>query len=170
MPPTTTYTLWLRPAPVLKDSAQLWVAGSDERRRPGLKGYDLGYLGHLGRCARAAGASEALILSSDGRALEGATTSLLWWSGGVLCAPLPGPRLLAGVTSQVVLDIARGAGQAVDLRDCWPPQLQGCEVWVVNALHGIRSVDCWTGPDGQAGPVAHRAAWAAMLAETSAPI
>ena len=166
-PHALVFTLWLRPAPAVRGAARLWLAGADERRRPDVKGYDLGFLSDLGRRARAVGATEALLLDADGRALEGATTALLWWSGGVLCAPPAGPHLLTSTTREVLVALAEQIGQAVEYRDCRPAELEGCEVWLVNALHGIRPVTSWEAGPWRAGPAEHGPTWADLLAATS---
>lgn len=42
-------------------------------------------------------------------------------------------------------------------------ELDGREVWLVNALHGIRPVAGWTGRPMDAGPVVHGREWRKWL-------
>jgi branched-subunit amino acid aminotransferase/4-amino-4-deoxychorismate lyase len=104
--------------------------------------------------------------------LEGATSNRLWWRGDVLCAP-PRETTLPGVTQTLLLDLARADGlrterpSATGLAD-----LAGCEVWVVNALHGIRPVTAWIGCTIPPFAATRAASWNARLdglAERVAP-
>ncbi|WP_449283918.1 aminotransferase class IV, partial [Leucobacter sp.] len=118
---------------------------------PHRKGPNIARLAELNRGLGA----EALLLDADGRALEGATTSLIWWrddadqSGGAVDEPSTGGGRVASVTEELLHRTARGrlaAGRPT------PAELTRCEVWAVNALHGIRVV---TSIDGVALPESH---------------
>jgi branched-subunit amino acid aminotransferase/4-amino-4-deoxychorismate lyase len=51
------------------------------------------------------------------------------------------------------------------------PELDGREVWLVNALHGIRPVTGWTGGRPMsAGPAGRVAQWRSWLAGTADPL
>ncbi|WP_426937412.1 aminotransferase class IV [Brevibacterium sp. LE-L] len=132
----------LRPAPKRTRELRVLVPSHpDPRKTPGRKGPDIGLLGRLLAEARAdCDCSEMLLLSEDGVVIEGATTSLLWWDGDTLCAPAPDLGTLPGVTSAVILDEARARSILVEHRRTRPEDLADCEVWLVNALHGIRRV------------------------------
>lgn len=160
--------LRIRPAPAQGHSVRLWLSPcSDTRTNPQVKGVDLGWLAALRRSAVDAGADEAVLLSASGHVLEGATTSILWWSGDTLCAPPEAGRLLPGITRELLLDAADAAGVTVSFRDSSPTELAGMEVWAVNALHGIRPVTAWIGTGITAGP-SHRALrWQVYLDELS---
>jgi branched-subunit amino acid aminotransferase/4-amino-4-deoxychorismate lyase len=138
------FQLWLRPAPATGRAVRLWVPdGEDERSFPRVKGPDLEYLGRLREAAVNAGADEAVLMSGDGLVLEGATTSLLWWRSGELCAPPPDAPVVPGVTRSLLLEAAAGSGVPVRYEYATPAELAGLEVWAVNALHGIRPVTGW---------------------------
>ncbi len=156
--------LWIRPAPARADAVRLWISAEPDRRvHPSVKGADLDHLAALRQEAVDAGADEALILSTDGRIREGASTSILWWRRDVLCAPPETPHILPGVTRGVLLRLAAEHGIRVELEEPAPRELAGLEVWAVNALHGIRPVCRWVGTSIDAGP-AHRARrWNARL-------
>jgi branched-subunit amino acid aminotransferase/4-amino-4-deoxychorismate lyase len=159
------FRLWIRPAPAEQAWVRLWVPdGPDRRLFPAVKGPDLDYLGGLRDRAHAVGADEALLLSTTGEVLEGATTSLLWWRDGVLCGPPRSGAVLPSVTRSVVEDRARAVG--VETRDemCALRDLDGLEIWAVNALHGIRPVTAVLGAAVRPGPPERGLAWTAWLA------
>jgi branched-subunit amino acid aminotransferase/4-amino-4-deoxychorismate lyase len=142
----------VRPAPPREATVTAWIAGDDPRTAPRIKGPDLERLGALRRRAAAHGAQEAVIADRDGRLLEGAYTSLLWWEGETLCAVPDDAPILPGITRALLIELAG----AVELRRPAPDELDGRETWLVSALHGIRAVTRWVG-----GPVAGEATRAA---------
>ena len=80
--------------------------------------------------------AEPLLLDRDGRVLEGATTSLIWWNrethrGAVSALPDRVPS----VTEALIRDAAELEPRVATLNE-----LLHHEVWAVNALHGIRPV------------------------------
>jgi branched-subunit amino acid aminotransferase/4-amino-4-deoxychorismate lyase len=159
--------LRLRPAPPAAREARVIVAPpGDPRSRPRRKGPDLELLLALRARAVAAGADELLLCDDDGRVLEGALSSLLWWEDDTLCTT-PDDRTLPGVTRALLLAIARERGVAIAVRSPLPAQLAGCETWLTNALHGIRVVS-W-GPQ-PAGSARRRAPWQAELDEAARPL
>ena len=70
------------------------------------------------------GADEALLLNSDGRFAEAAGSNLFWLENEVLCTTPLTEGLLAGVTRDFVLELARGLGWSVVERSCRIWQLQ----------------------------------------------
>ncbi|MGO2944125.1 MAG: aminotransferase class IV [Brevibacterium aurantiacum] len=132
----------LRPAPPRTQELKVLVPPySDPRSTPRLKGPDIALLEGLRTDAREQyGCDEVLLLSEDGSVIEGATTSLLWWEEETLCVPDPDLGALPGVTSVVILEEARARSVPVESRWVRPEALVGHEVWLVNALHGIRRV------------------------------
>jgi branched-subunit amino acid aminotransferase/4-amino-4-deoxychorismate lyase len=161
----------VRVAPPIRDRVVVWVHdGPDPRRHPRRKGPDLKRLAGVRARAEAAGAGEALLTTGDGVVVEGATSSVLWWESGVLCAPSPRLRVLDGVTSGLIQAMAAGAGVRVRHRQAKLADLGGREVWVVNALHGIRPVTAWIGADLPAGPAVRAPQWREWLAAQSAPV
>jgi branched-subunit amino acid aminotransferase/4-amino-4-deoxychorismate lyase len=145
----------VRPAPAREPTVVAWVADvADPRREPRRKGPDLERLAALRDRAAAHGAGEALLADGDGRLLEGAFTSLLWWEGDTLCAVPDDAPILPGVTRALLLELAHDRGTPVAQRRPAPPELAGHETWLVSALHGIRVVSGWAngGPAAGAGP------------------
>ena len=132
----------LRPAPTRTQELKVLVPPySDPRSTPRRKGPDIALLEGLRTDAREQyGCDEVLLINGDGYVIEGATTSLLWWENETLCFPDPELGALPGVTSAVMLGEARARSVPVESRRVRPEELAGNEVWLVNALHGIRRV------------------------------
>jgi branched-subunit amino acid aminotransferase/4-amino-4-deoxychorismate lyase len=152
-------TLDVRPAPPREPIVTAWVADvPDPRTAPRVKGPDLERLGALRQAAHAHGAGEAVIADTDGRLLEGAYTSLLWWEEDTLCAVPDDAPILPGITRELLIGLADG----VRLRRPRPDELQGRETWLVSALHGIRAVTRWVGGP-EAGEAARAAEWQRRL-------
>jgi len=57
--------------------------------------------------ADAAGADEALLLNTDGRVVEGASSNLFWIEGKIVCTPPLADGLLGGVTRAVAIEICQ---------------------------------------------------------------
>lgn len=113
----------------------------DPRITPRRKGPDITLLEGLRTGAREQyGCDELLLINGGGYVIEGATTSLLWWDEETLCTPDPELGGLPGVTSAVILEEARARSIPIELRWARPEELVRHEVWLVNALHGIRQV------------------------------
>jgi branched-subunit amino acid aminotransferase/4-amino-4-deoxychorismate lyase len=142
--PGCRLALWLRPAPPPATEARLWVPPEpDPRRRPEVKGPDLRLLAALRAEARSYGADDALLWAPDGTVLEAAHAALLWWRDGVLCAPDPRLPTLPSVTRSLLLGMAAERGVTVRRERIHLHDLDGLEVWAVNALHGVRKVVGW---------------------------
>jgi branched-subunit amino acid aminotransferase/4-amino-4-deoxychorismate lyase len=134
----------IRPAPERTNEARVLVTGEpDPRLVPRRKGPDLDRLAALRRAAAHLGAQEVLLATGSGIVLEAANSSLLWWEGEELCVPDPELPVLPGVTAAVVRRLAERNGVPVRHRRRRLSELAGCEVWVANALHGIRPVIEW---------------------------
>lgn len=145
--------LRLRPCPPLRTSAVLWATSGVPQRDPRTKGADLAALTAARERAVAAGADDALLLDGDGLVLEGATTGLLWWRGDEPCG-VASPAVLCSVTRRALARLAGG----ITTLDATLDDLAGCEVWAVNALHGIRGVTAILGGPTLAPPT-RAAAW-----------
>jgi branched-subunit amino acid aminotransferase/4-amino-4-deoxychorismate lyase len=157
--------LELRPAPAREPTVVAWVADvPDPRGAPRRKGPDLERLAALRERAGAHGAGEAVIADGDGRLLEGAFTSLLWWEGETLCAVPDDAPILPGVTRALLIELARERGTPVAQRRPQARELAGTETWLVSALHGIRAVTRWAGGPA-AGAAPRAAAWQRLLDE-----
>lgn len=140
--------LLLRPAPELSRSIVLVDADRDPRTRPRVKGPDLAALATLRAQAAAVGADEAVLTTADGYVVEGATTSIVWWRGSLLCLPPDAVPRVDGVTERALVTAATALGVEVVREHVTPAALDGAEVWALNALHGIRIVTEWV--DGPA--------------------
>ncbi|GAA3868275.1 aminotransferase class IV [Streptomyces lacrimifluminis] len=166
--------LLLRPAPPLGTGVRVWAVGQlDARTVPRRKGPDLDILARLRQRAIAEGADEAVLIAPSGVVLEGIHSSLLWWEDDTLCLPSPQLPVLAGVTVALIQQHAQRTGVRVAHRERTLADLDGCEVWLVNALHGIRPVTEWTGgaqPPMRAGRAVRAAEWRLWLEGVAEPL
>ncbi|HEX2102365.1 MAG TPA: aminotransferase class IV [Solirubrobacteraceae bacterium] len=161
--------LAVRPAPARQPTVAAWVSDRDPREAPARKGPDLERLGALRAEAARHGAEEALLADPGGCLLEGAYTSLLWWEDDALCAVPDDAAILDGVTRRLLLGLAPALGVAVRHRRPAPAELAGREVWLTNAVHGIRVVRAWA-DDAPAGEPRRAAAWQARLEALAEPL
>ena len=145
-----------RPSPPRTLSAVVWTSPDDPRTSPRVKGPDLVKLGALREQAQDRGADEAVVLC-DGVVAEGAYSTVLahWESVGQVWT-MEAPRIRS-VTEEVVLEICRGNALEVRQVAVNPEELEGAEVWVVSALHGLRHVSRWIdGPAVAPASTLHR--------------
>ncbi|MFE9447213.1 aminotransferase class IV [Streptomyces sp. NPDC006739] len=163
--------LLLRPAPPLGAEVRVWAAGqTDPRTVPRRKGPDLDALARVRDRASGAGAQEAVLVTPSGVVLEAATASVLWWEGDTLCLPAPQLPLLPGVTVGLIQARALRSGVRVAHRERTVAELDGREVWLVNALHGIRPVTGWTGRRLRAAEAVRAPEWRAWLDDSMEPL
>ena len=163
--------LRIRPAPALASQVRVWASnGRDERRLPRRKGPDLTWLTSVRARAVELGADEALLTTPAGLVLEAAHSSVLWWEDDALCMPSPALRVLPGVTTGLIQEQARFRGLPVRPRRCRLDELAGREVWLVNALYGIRFVDGWIGVGIAAGEPGRATAWRTWLENLVEPL
>jgi len=134
----------LRSAPELHRSTTVatWT-GKDPRTAPTVKGPDLESMARIRADVHKRGADEAMLLSPDGYVVEGAYSGLLWWRGNILCGPSEALERVDSVTARTLLTLASALGVDTWDESVTPPELDGTEVWAVNALHGIRIVTSW---------------------------
>jgi branched-subunit amino acid aminotransferase/4-amino-4-deoxychorismate lyase len=153
----------LRAAPPREPTVVAWIADvPDPRRCPRRKGPDLDRLAALRERAAAHGAGEAVLADADGRLLEGAFTSLLWWEGETLCVVPDDAPTLPGITRALLIELALECGTPVARRRPGPQELVDRETWLVSALHGIRTVTHWVG-GMRAGAAPRSATWQRLL-------
>ncbi|MGW1896160.1 aminotransferase class IV [Streptomyces hirsutus] len=163
--------LLLRSAPPLDSEVCLWAAGQPDRRTaPRYKGPDLDALARVRRRAAVEGAQEAVLTTPSGVVLEASTASVLWWEEDTLCLPAPQLPVLAGVTGGLIQERALRSGIRVTLRERTVAELDGREVWLVNALHGIRPVTGWAGGPMRAAPAVRAPEWRKWLDEVMEPL
>ncbi len=87
-----------------------------------------------------AGAAEAVLLR-DGWATEGAASNLFIVSDGLLITPPKGPRLLPGVTRDLVLELATANGIPFREADISEPQMRDAEeIWLTSSTKEIMPV------------------------------
>jgi branched-subunit amino acid aminotransferase/4-amino-4-deoxychorismate lyase len=139
----------LRSAPLLKRSLSLVThRGSDPRKMPLFKGPDLEAMTRLRTKAQKHGADEAVILTEDGYVIESSQSSIVWWRGSILCSPPPDFDRVNSVTARSLLGLAGALGVELHTEAVTPAELDGVEVWALNALHGARIVTSWVdGPE-----------------------
>jgi branched-subunit amino acid aminotransferase/4-amino-4-deoxychorismate lyase len=135
--------LRIREAPEPLTHVSVATATRDPRSDPSVKGPDLAELGAL---RTELGAGEAIILD-EGFIAEGAWSNIVWWRDDALHVVDSSIARLPGVTESLILDHARSIGTTVVSARTRPEELDGTEVWVLSALHGIRIATEW-----RAGP------------------
>lgn len=129
-----------RPAPPWESEVVIARASSDPRRFPHIKGPDLEALMALRTEVSRHNAQEAIITSEDGHLVEGAYSSLMVWLRGEPWPTVipPSTPHLPGVTEAVLREVASADSMDVIERDLLVSDLEGAEVWILSALHGIR--------------------------------
>lgn len=168
----------IRPAPGIAQSVILGThPDRDPRTAPAIKGPDLERL--LAIRADAAGqgvgidgfdVGEVVITSSTGLIIDGTTSAILWWRGDRLFAPSAGLTRVDSVTAKTLRLVAAATGVTVGEETARITDLNGCEVWAVNALHGIRLVTGWRdGPAVKVDP-ARSTLWRRRLDALSRPL
>ena len=142
----TVLRLHVRPAPDELTTVTLATAPRDPRTSPDTKGPDLVALGTL-RTELDVG--EAVILD-NGVVAEGAWSSIVWWKNDTLHVVDPSVPRLPSVTESIIRKHASFIGAPVIPARVRPDELDGAEVWVLSALHGIRVATEW-----RDGPALH---------------
>lgn len=161
----------LREAPARRTSVTLAThRGRDPRRRPRVKGPDLESMLRLRTAAQRRGADEAVLLTPEGWIAEGSTTCLAWWRGDALAVPADDIPRIDSVTLRSVRAIAAATGVEVLEERATPEELDGTEVWALNALHGIRIVTHWIDGPAVAQEPGRLAAWRARLDALRRPL
>lgn len=90
--------------------------------------------------AVSAGAGEAILLR-DGQVTEGAASNVFVAAGGVLKTPPKGPRILAGITRDLTLELAAAAG--IESEESAIPEAalrSADEIWVTSSTMEISPV------------------------------
>jgi branched-subunit amino acid aminotransferase/4-amino-4-deoxychorismate lyase len=161
----------LRSAPERSRSVVLATfRGRDPRTVPRIKGPDLEDMVRLRTQVQPSGAQEAVILTPDGFVAEGSTTCLAWWRGNALAIPSDDIARIDSVTLRSVLALATALGVDILREDARPDDLDGCEVWALNALHGIRIVTQWIGGPSVAEEPGRLDAWRRRLDALRRPL
>jgi branched-subunit amino acid aminotransferase/4-amino-4-deoxychorismate lyase len=163
--------LRIRPAPPRCEHVRVWVPDApDHRRSPARKGPDLPVLTRLRAEADSHGAQEALLRTADGVVVEAASSSVLWWENDVLCSPPEEIPALPGTTAGLVRELAAAQGILTARRARRVEELAGREVWLLNALHGIRLVTAWIGSGTAPGDGRHFTPWRERVERLRTPL
>ncbi len=164
-------SLRIRPAPASAAVARVWLYdGPDPRRFPRRKGPDLAALAGLRARASEAGADDALLVNAAGVLLEAAHAGVLWWEAGTLCLPEAGLPVLPSVTATLIKQRAAALGVPVREVRRRPDDLDDSEVWLVNALHGIRVVTEMIGCAVRPAPAGRAPQWRRWLDSIAVPL
>ena len=138
-------------------TASLGFAADARQRAPWLLGgaKTLSYAVNMAsqRWALGQGVDDVLWLSSDGYALEGPTSTLIWLIDGTLCTvPVETTGILAGTTARWLLDHATDLGYETADRMITPTELRDVDgVWFASSVRGIVEIRAI---DGAALPLA----------------
>lgn len=144
--------------------------GPDPRTTPAVKGPDLDAMRRLRAAAQAAGADEAVILSPDGYVVEGSYSALLWWRGAILCSPPAEFDRVPSVTARSLLALATALGVETHEEAVTPAELDGTELWALNALQGARIVTRWIDGPGTAELPGRLQSWRLRLSALARPL
>lgn len=106
----------------------------------------------LRQAAADAGADEAILLH-EGCAIEASSSNLFVVIDGVLVTPELQPGILAGITREVIIDIARDNGIPTDERRIPESELRSAdEIWIASSMREVLPLATLDGePVGAAG-------------------
>lgn len=100
------------------------------------------------RRARAAGADDALLVHQDGWVLEGTASNVFFFEADTLHTPEPGCGILAGITRDIVLDLAPRCGfKTVEGRYPAPVLAAADECFLTFTSAGLKPVRAIDGAD-----------------------
>ena len=161
-----------RPAPAWETEVVIARAPHDPRRHPHRKGPDLEALLALRTQVAPLGAQEAIITTADDGLVEGAYSSLMIWRDGdevPTFIPFSTPHL-PGITEAEMREIAASQGLEVRDHNLLVSDLDGAEVWILSALHGIRVATSFVaGPRLTVAP-GRREQWQAQWLARARPV
>jgi len=102
------------------------------------------------------GAAETILLR-DGKLTEASASNVFIVEGGVIRTPAKSNLILPGITYDVVVELAQGAGLPLEFREVTEAQLRGAdEVWVTSSSKEVLAIVELDGRpvgDGKPGPV-----------------
>lgn len=161
-----------RPAPAWETEVVVARAPHDPRRFPHVKGPDLEALLALRTQVAPLGAQEAIITSADDMLVEGAYSSLMIWlhgEAGPTFIPSSTPHL-PGITEAEMREIAVSQGVEVRDENLLVSDLEGAEVWILSALHGIRVATSFVEGPSLALVPGRREQWQAQWLARARPV
>lgn len=162
--------LRVRPASPREPFVEVDTVDADPRTQPRVKGPDLDALGALrdGESARLGRPVEP-VLAPDGIVAEAVYSAVLWWRDDALHVPADDIPRLDSVTGRVLERLAEHDGIEVRRARSTPADLEGCEVWLANALRGVRGVTRWHDGPPLAEPT-RAGEWHTRLTALRAPL
>jgi D-alanine transaminase len=112
------------------------------------------------QCAHDAGAYEAILVDSAGTVTEGASHSVIMVRGGALLKHPDGPRILPGITQEVLWELAAELGVPTEERTFSLAELLSADEVFLTAttaeVLGVVSVDGQCIGDGRVGSLTRR--------------
>ena len=100
---------------------------------------------------------EGLLADAAGRLVEGTMSNVFFAAGGTLVTPALGRCGVAGSQRERVLELARAAGIACEVRDASFEELERCdEVFLTNSVIGLWPVAAFGERRWEPGPLARR--------------
>jgi len=144
------------PAPLVEHGAAARSAEDFRWQRCDIKSISL-----IGNCLLrqvSADAGEAeTILFRDGRLTEASASNVFVVKGGVIQAPPKSNLILPGITYDVVVELAQGAGMPIEFRDISEAEVRAAEeLWVTSSSKEVLAIVTLDGKpigDGKPGPV-----------------
>ncbi|TWJ25609.1 4-amino-4-deoxychorismate lyase [Micromonospora endolithica] len=108
----------------------------------GIKSTSYGASSAARRWAAGAGVDDVLWVSTDGYALEGPTSNVVWLTGVTLCTvPAATTGVLPGITVRWLLDHAGELGLRAEERLVTPAELSRADgVWLISSVRGLAEV------------------------------
>ena len=163
--------LLLREAPPRQRSIRLAThLERDPRTQPTVKGPDLDSMMRLRGVAGNRGVDELVIVSPNGYVVEGTSSALCWWVGDLLAFPAADLPRVDSVTARAVRALATATAVEIIDEHRTPAELDGYEIWAVNALHGIRVVTEWADGPHPAELPGRAQSWRDRLARLRGPL
>lgn len=164
-----------RRAPNLTRAVSLRThVGEDPRRVPTVKGPDIVSLGAIRSDTQQRGIDDVVFVTPDVHIIDGAANALVWWRGDTLCGPPqeedPAFARVPSVTAKALLGLAGSLGVHTREERATPAELDGNEVWALNALHGIRMVTEWASVPQLAEKPGRIGVWRERMHSLRAPI
>ena len=161
-----------REAPPWNSEVVVAIAPHDPRKFPLTKGPDLEALMALRREVEPLGATEAIIVDDAGLLAEGAYSSLMVWPSGSDIPHVISPTTphLPGVTESVLKDIATEQGIDIKESSLSVTDLEGAELWILSALHGIRMATSFIDGPTPSVNTARRDQWQHLWRQRGVPI
>jgi branched-subunit amino acid aminotransferase/4-amino-4-deoxychorismate lyase len=89
-------------------------------------------------------------VNASNQIIDGTTTCLVWVDGEKVFQP---PLEFLRVSSVTVAQLEKIVGQPLSEQSRTPAELEGCELYALNSLNGIRAVTSWiNGPTLEVNP------------------